>query len=484
MIAVFRLAFGCATMLCLSSCAPARVNAPSPHSRGSRTTAADSVGVWLTTGDRWALLAKQRPLLFATGSSDNPVIIVDDTKSYQTMDGFGYTLTGGSALVIDRLPAPARDALLHELFARTDTTLGISYLRISIGSSDLDAAPFSYDEMPAGSADTSLASFSIAPDRAHLIPTLKRILAVDPNIRLLGSPWSAPRWMKDNRSFIGGSLQPRYYAAYARYFVKYLQAMRAEGIDVAAITVQNEPLNPKNEPSLSMTAAQQAAFIKTYLGPALKRAGLATKILLYDHNADHPEYPISILDDPAAKAFVDGSAFHLYGGPIEALTRVHDAHADRNLYFTEQWTSSAGHFDGDLRWHVKNIIIGAPLNWSRTALEWNLASDEKFGPHTPGGCTQCLGAITIDSASGAVTRNVGYYIVGHASRFVTPGSVRIGSAVSGGAALANVAYRTPAGRHVLIVLNDGSATQRFDVAFEGRSVTHALGAGAVATYVW
>ncbi|MEO8564341.1 MAG: glycoside hydrolase family 30 beta sandwich domain-containing protein, partial [bacterium] len=283
---------------------------------------------------------------------------------------------------------------------------------------------------------------------------------------------------------VGGSLLPTYYQAYANYFVKYIQAMKAEGITIAAIAPQNEPLNPKNEPSLVMTSAQQATFIKGFLGPAIRSAGLATKILLYDHNADHPEYPIEILDDPVAKAFVDGSAFHLYDGPIEALTKVHDAHPDRNLYFTEQYTATSGQFGGDLRWHIKNIIVGAPANWSRTALEWNLASDERFGPHTPGGCTTCLGALTIDSATSRVTRNVAYYIVGHASRFVEPGSVRVGSSVSGGAALVNVAYRTPAGRYVLIVINDGSATQRFDVAFADRSVTHTLAVGAVATYRW
>ncbi|MEO8563870.1 MAG: glycoside hydrolase family 30 beta sandwich domain-containing protein, partial [bacterium] len=409
---------------------------------------------------------------------------VDDSKTFQTIDGFGYTLTGGSALVIDRLPVLARDALLHELFARSDTTLGVSYLRLSIGSSDLDAAPFTYDEVPAGQLDPSLASFSIDADRAHLIPVLKRILAINPRITLLSTPWSAPPWMKDNASYVGGSLLPTYYQAYANYFVKYIQAMKAEGITIAAIAPQNEPLNPKNEPSLVMTAAQQATFIKGYLGPALRSAGLTTKILVYDHNADHPEYPIAILDDPAAKAFVDGSAFHLYDGPIEALTKVHDAHPDRNLYFTEQYTATSGHFDGDLRWHIKNIIIGAPANWSRTALEWNLASDENFGPHTPGGCTTCLGALTIDSATAKVTRNVAYYIVGHASRFVEPGSVRIASFASDGDALVNVAYRAPSGQHVLIVMNDGPAALRFDIAFGGGRVTHTLAVGAVATYVW
>ena len=447
----------------------------------------DSVAVWMTTGDKSALLARQPTLAFGSVANAGPTITVDGATTYQTMAGFGYTLTGGSAYVINRMPAAARDALLRELFTRDVSSLGVSYLRLSIGASDLDAAPFTYDDVPAGQTDPTLAAFTIDAARADLIPVLKRILALNPGIELLATPWTAPRWMKDNGAYVGGSLRPANYAAYAQYFVKYIQAMKAEGITITAITVQNEPLHPGNNPSMLMTAAQQATFIRDHLGPALKAAGLGTKIFLYDHNADHPEYPLEILSDSAAKTFVDGSAFHLYGGPIEALTTVHDKHPDRNLYFTEQYTASNGNFAGDLRWHVKNLVVGAPRNWSRTVLEWNLANDERFGPHTDGGCTTCLGAVTIDSSSAAVTRNVAYYIVGHLSRFVDPGSVRVASTLEGGSkttSLPNVAFRTPAGRYVLVVLNDGNTTQTFNVGFAGRRVAHSLGAGSVATYVW
>jgi glucosylceramidase len=449
--------------------------------------AGDTVAVWMTTGNKSALLARQPTLTFASGSNRNPTITVNGATTFQTIDGFGYTLTGGSAIVIDRMPAAQRDALLRELFTRDYASLGVSYLRLSIGASDLDPAPYTYDEVPAGQTDPTLAQFSIAPAQADLVPVLKQILAINPNVPIIATPWTAPRWMKDNGSYVGGSLLPAYYSAYAQYFVKYLQAMQAQGITISAITPQNEPLNPNNEPSLVMTAAQQAAFIEGYLGPALRAAGLATKIVVYDHNADHPEYATSIMDDAAANAYVDGSAFHLYAGSIDALTAVHDAHPDRNLYFTEQYTASTGSFAGDLRWHIRNIIVGAPANWSRTALEWNLANDEHFGPHTAGGCTSCLGAVTIDSATSAVTRNVAYYVVGHASRFVDPGSVRVASTVSGGSkttSLPNVAFRTPAGRYVLIVLNDGRTTQAFNISYGGRIVTHTLSVGSVATYVW
>lgn len=469
------------------SCGGAGAQAPDPPpSVEPAVTTSDTVSVWLTAPDRSALLAHRSPIGFSpnTGANTGPTITVDGAQTYQTMDGFGFALTGSSALVIHRMPDAARAPLLRELFGRDDASLGISYLRLTIGASDLSPASFTYDEVPAGQTDTALASFSIAAEQAHLVPLLKEILAINPNVTLLGSPWTAPRWMKDNASYIGGSLLPQYYQAYANYFVKYIQAMKAEGITIAAITPQNEPLNPSNEPSLVMTAAQQAQFIKCCLGPALRAAGLSTKIFVYDHNADHPEYARAILDDPAASAFVDGSAFHLYAGPVEALTAVHDAHPEKNLYFTEQYTPSNGQFAGDLRWHLRNIIIGAPANWARVALEWNLANDEKFGPHTPGGCTTCLGAVTIDSASSNVTRNVGYYILGHASRFVPPGSVRVASTLSGATGLFQVAYRTPAGRYVLVVLNDGNAPQQLNIVYSGKRAAHILGVGEAATYVW
>ena len=296
----------------------------------------------------------------------------------------------------------------------------------------------------------------------------------------MGSPWSAPVWMKDNGSSIGGSLKPEYYNVYAQYFVKYIQAMKAQGITIDAVTIQNEPQHGGNNPSMLMSAPQQATFIKGSLGPAFQAASVATKIIIWDHNCDNPSYPISILNDPAAKAFIDGSAFHLYAGDISALSVVRDAHPDKNLYFTEQWTSSTGNFDGDLKWHLKNVIIGSMRNHSKVALEWNLANDPSFGPHTAGGCTQCKGAVTV-SGSG-VAKNVAYYIVAHASKFVPTGSVRIGSSMSG--TLANVAFKTPAGKKVLIVLNEGNTPQSFNIHYKNKWATTSLNAGAVSTYVW
>ncbi|WP_235954139.1 glycoside hydrolase family 30 protein [Limnovirga soli] len=435
---------------------------------------------WVTTGNQTALLQKHTDIYFGTTANNFPFIDVDSTKTFQTIDGFGFTLTGGSAAVINSLNAADKAALLQELFATTgNTAIGISYLRISIGASDLNATVFSYDDMPAGQTDETMAHFSLANDATDLIPLLKEILAINPAIKIIATPWSAPVWMKDNGSTTGGSLLPAYYAAYASYFVKYIQAMQAQGIGITAVTPQNEPLNPNNNPSLYMTALQQAAFIKNNLGPAFQQAGISTKIVAYDHNCDVAAYPLAVLADAAANAYTDGSAFHLYAGDISALSSVHNSYPDKNIYFTEQYTASSGDFGGDLNWHIKNVVIGSMRNWSRNALEWNLANDAAYGPHTPGGCTTCKGALTIN---GNVTRNVAYYIIAHASKFVPAGSVRIESTISGN--LNNVAFLTPAGKKVLLVQNTGSEVASFNIRYKSSWVPTTLAGGAVATYTW
>ena len=445
--------------------------------------AAKSTGVsaWLTTGDKSALFQPQaRQLAFGTATNASPTIEVDERQQFQTIDGFGYCLTGGSAQLLHQMGTAERAQLLRELFATDGNNIGVSYLRVSIGASDLDDRVFSYDDLPAGQTDPELARFSLAPDQPHLLPVLREILAVNPAIKIMGSPWSPPTWMKTNGESKGGSLKPEFYDAYARYFVKYIQGMKEAGVRIDAVTVQNEPLHPGNNPSLLMQAAEQAAFIKKSLGPAFRAAKLDTKIIVYDHNADRPDYPLAILNDPEAAQYVDGSAFHLYAGPIEALSQVHDAHPKKNIYFTEEWVGSKSKFDENLRWHVKNLIIGATRNWSRTVLEWNLAADPQQNPHTPGGCTECLGALTL--AGNTVTRNEAYYIIAHASKFARPGSVRIASTLPD--KLPNVAFRAPGGQRVLVVLNDGAGPQTFNISHKGRQVAASLPSGAVGTYVW
>jgi glucosylceramidase len=470
----------CVAVLAAVLCSACGTPSKDVDTKANPADTSSKQGFWLTTGDKSALLSRQNVnLTFGDASAQGQTIEVDDQQQFQSIDGFGYTLTGGSATLINSLPEKEKDDLLQELFSNQGNGIGVNYLRISIGASDLSATTFSYNDLPAGQTDVNQEKFSISKEMTDLIPVLKKIVTINPELKILGSPWSPPVWMKDNNSFKGGSLKPEYYQSYATYFVKYIRAMQEQGIVIDAITIQNEPLHPGNVPSLYMTAKAQGTFIKTALGPLFKKEGIKTKIILYDHNADKPEYPISILDDPEAKQYVDGSAFHLYGGTIDALSKVHDAHPDKNLYFTEQWVGGPGNFAEDLKWHVSTLIIGATRNWSKNVLEWNLAADPTYGPHTDGGCVTCLGALTIGPG---ISRNVAYYVIGHASKFVPTGSHRIAS--NNLSTLPNVAFKTPAGKTVLIVTNTGTAEQEFSIKNKGKYQKINLAAGAVATLVW
>lgn len=366
-------------------------------------------------------------------------ITVHPEQSFQSIDGFGFTLTGGSAQLIQQLEPTKKAALLQELFGPN----GISVLRIGVGATDLDATVFSYEDKPK--------KFSLEPSKADLIPVLQQIIAINPAIKLMATPWSPPTWMKDNGESKGGSLLEKHYITYANYLANYIQAMEKEGIPIWALTPQNEPLHPGNNPSMYMSSQMQANFIKTALGPVFKKRKITTKIIVYDHNCDHPEYAIDLLNDADAKQYVSGSAFHLYNGDISALSKVKAAHPDKDLYFTEQWTGYKGDFTGDFMWHVKNVILGAVNNHAKTAIEWNLANDPSYGPYTPGGCTECLGALTISGQD--ITRNQSYYIVMQAARFVPAGSIRLGIDVPEGIQAA--AFKRPDGKTVLLVQNEG-----------------------------
>jgi glucosylceramidase len=430
---------------------------------------------WVTKLDKSKLLEKQKQtVVFSKNNENLPTIFVDDSKSFQTIDGFGYTLTSGSATLINQLKD--KNKLLDELFGKAENSIGVNYLRVSVGASDLSDHAYSYSE----SKDLNLKNFSLKEDEKDLIPVLKEIIKINPKIKILASPWSPPSWMKSNNNSMGGNLLPEYYQVYANYLMKYIKEMKKHGIVIDALTIQNEPLHPGNNPSLLMLPNEQANFIKHNLGPTFLKNGIKTKIIIYDHNADRPDYPISILNDPAARKFIDGSAFHLYGGSVETIGEVHEAHPDKNLYFTEQWIGHPSNFGGDLAWHIKNLIIGATRNWCKTVLEWNLAINPQMNPHTEGGCTACLGAITIDKDK--IERNAAYYIIGHASKFVPTNSKRIASNTVFN--LQNVAFKTPEGKTVLIVINDSDKGIEFLIGSKGKMARETIEGSCVVSYVW
>lgn len=445
---------------------------------------AQTVSLWMTTGDKAKLLQPQTALNFvpSTGSAST-TITLDEGATYQTIDGFGASMTGSSAYLLNqKLTAAQRDALLNELFTGAGIRLG--FLRHSMGASDFSAyGNYTYDDRPAGQTDPSLASFGLGADLTDVVPMLQAARGKNGGLKIMGTPWTAPTWMKEvNTQWNGGWLSTAWYQTYANYFVKYVQAMQAQGLPVYAVTLQNEPLYAAPYVSMRMDAGNQAAFLKNNLGPAFQNAGLSTKLIVYDHNWDHPEYPNNVFADAAAAQYAAGSAFHGYGGAVSQQTTTHNAYPAKDIWFTEISGSVNGSFAGDLKWHLSNIIIGTTRHWAKSALEWNLALDQNNGP-TNGGCADCRGVVTINNATGAVTRNPEYYALGHASKFVDAGAVRIGSnSVAGG--IENVAFRNPDGSRVLIALNNSSAAQTFKVVWSGQSFLYTLPAGAVATYKW
>ena len=440
-----------------------------------------SIESWISLPKSKQMFQKMPNIAWDASNNRNQTVPIklNLTTFDQTIDGFGYTLTGGSAHLIQALNKAKKKELLEELFGNKPGQINLSVLRISIGSSDMDEKVFSYDDVPTGKEDYSLQLFSLQEEQKALIPLLKEILAINPQIKLFATPWSPPTWMKDNQDSKGGKLLLKYYNVYARYFVRYIQEMKKLGITIHAITPQNEPLHPGNNPSLLMTAEDQLVFIRDYLGPQFQKNSISTKIICYDHNCDKPEYPITILNDSKARKYIDGSAFHLYNGDISALAQVRTKHPDKNLYFTEQWTGVKGDFYGDFMWHIKNVVIGALNQGAKTALEWNLANDKNLGPHSPGGCTECLGAITIDNG---IKRNVAYYIMAQASSFIPAGSKRI--KINSLAHLPMVAILRPDKKICLLVQNEGPEKQKLPIQYLNKTVDLDIPGSSVSTFLF
>jgi glucosylceramidase len=465
---------------------------------------------WITNPDRSALFERQPDNISFSERNNGrgSTIVVDDLQQMQTIDGFGFALTGGSAELLMKMSSGERAKILKELFAWDDENIGVSYIRLSIGASDLNSFVFSYDDLKKGETDFELKKFSLAQDNNDVIPVMKEILAINPEIKILGSPWSAPAWMKTNNDVRGGRLKPECYGVYALYFVKYVQAMKNTGIVIDAITIQNEPVNSRNTPSMTWFEDEQAEFIKNNLGPAFEKAGIKTRIILFDHNGDRPDFPLSMLNDPEVAKYADGSGFHNYVGDVAtALSLMHSARPDKNLYFTEQMVvERPGSPEISIVNPVKNLILRTTQNWSKNVILWNLAADPLNDPHTDnGGCSMCQGAITINGDT--VTRNIAFYTVAHASKFVRPGSVRIASTNRGDKTvglyedeqrpgvfrtainenmeiLPNVAFRTPDGKIVLVVVNDTFSANSFTIQWNGKFAGVRLKPGAVGTYVW
>ncbi|WP_296952313.1 glycoside hydrolase family 30 beta sandwich domain-containing protein [uncultured Massilia sp.] len=448
-----------------------------------------TVQAWVTTGDRARLLAHEADTRFdaaaAGAPTAGPSIDIDPAKSYQQMAGFGAAITDATGWLVQQKMAPAqRDALLRELFGRQGEGIGLSFTRLTIGASDFSRAHYTFDDVPRGQQDPALARFSLDPQRATVLPTVKAALAINPQLKVMASPWSAPAWMKSGDSLVKGSLKPDAYDAFARYLSRYVGDMKKEGVPIFALTLQNEPhFEPDDYPGMRVEPAQRAAFIGGHLGPRLAADHPGTLLFDWDHNWDEPESPAIVLSDPKAARFVSGIAWHCYAGDVRAQGRLHDRFPDKDTWFTE---CSGGGWATDwaknLMYFTRTLVIDTTRNWARGVLFWNLALDEKDGPFL-GGCKNCRGVVTIDSRSGAVTRNVEYYALAHASRFVLPGARRVESH-SADKDLANVAFRNPDGSLALLVANAADGERAFSVRVGGQAFRYRLPASSVATFTW
>lgn len=457
----------------------------------ARTSAAgEPVAVWLTTADQSHRLQPQPSLSFGTTGGYTPLTIgVNEATTYQQMEGFGGAFTDSAAwLVGTQLTAAQRDDLMTKLFDPTNG-IDLNFLRQPIGASDFSLSDYTYDDMPWGLSDPTLSHFSINHDLTYIIPLLKQALQIDPTLKIMATPWSPPAWMKTSDSLIGGTLNPADEEALAQYIVKFIQAYQAQGVPIYAVSPQNEPtFMPPATPGMTMTAPMEASLIVAHLGPDLAAAGLNTKIFASDVPWWDWAYALTVLNDPTARPYIAGTAFHCYNLGPGVQSIVHYFFPNKGIYFTEcaRGLLTPTPFAAALAYDMDNLIIGATRNWASTVIKWNVALDQNSGP---GWCSlfwlrDCYGLVTVDTSTRTVTYNEDYYALGHISKFVVPGAYRIDTNSFGSGNLEDVAFKNPDGSKALIVFNGAPVAKTFVVQWGAQSFSYALPAGAAATFTW
>ncbi|MFJ8915412.1 ricin-type beta-trefoil lectin domain protein [Amycolatopsis sp. NPDC102389] len=444
------------------------------------TTTNDSRGVNVTRG-----LQQQSPVNFAAGTgTGQQTITVDENTTYQQFEGAGASFTDTAAWLMKgsgALSQATRDETMRKLFDPV-SGIGVNFIRNPLGSSDLARFSYSFDDLPAGQTDPSLAKFSIGHDLDSILPLTKQAREINPATKVMASPWSAPPWMKDNGDFKLGWLKAEYYPAYAQYFVKYIQAYQAQGVPIHYVSVQNEPTCCASYPSMNWNGAGLQYFTKTNLLPALK--GLSTKVLALDWNWDkYAEFGAPTMDDASIRTDPNfgGMAWHGYGGDVAQQTAVHNQYPNVPAYSTEH---SGGTWVSHQQAEDMANIVDYTRNWSKSFVKWSLAVDQNMGPHN-GGCGTCTGLITVhngDSRHGQVDYTVEYYTMGHLTKFVKPGAYRISS--NDNSAVRNVAWKNPDGSKALIAYNTSGTSQNVRVNWGGQSFTYTLPASTSATFTW
>ncbi len=459
-------------------------------------TPAGDVSIYVTTANLSHDLARQA-VDFGTSSNMSPnTIRLDPAQRYQTMDGFGTAVTGSASYNLMQMDAADRKKFLTETFSETEG-YGHSYVRVAIGCSDFSLSEYSLCDLP------GMENFALQSEELdYVIPVLKEILAINPSIKVMGSPWTPPQWMKVNNltdmqpfhSWTSGHLNPLHYEDYGLYFVKWIQAMEAHGIPIYSITPQNEPLNRGNSASLFMGWDEQQAFIKTGLAPQMRAAGLETKVYVFDHNynydnmAEQTDYPIKVYQDPEVADFVAGAAYHNYGGNRQELLDIQQQRPDKELVFTE--TSIGTWNDGRnlavrLMEDMEEVALGTVNNWSRGVIVWNLMLDDNRGPNRDGGCQTCYGAVDIESADyKTIKRNSHYYIVSHLSSVVKPGATRIGTSGYTASGVTYAAFENTDGTFATVLLNNTNEAKRIAIDDGTKHFTYEVPAKSVVSYRW
>lgn len=449
-----------------------------------------SARVWQTAPDEGLYLTLTATPAFGTAVGEpDTTVRLNPAVTYQTIAGFGASMTEASAWSLDQLTLVEKERALDLLFDR-EKGIGISLLRQPLGASDFALSIYSYDDQPEGAVDPALLGFTLERDRRSILPLLKAAQARNPELTLMGSPWSPPAWMKTGGSMIGaqgGVLGPEFYTAYAEYFARWIEGYQAEGQTIVAVTPQNEPqYGPKDYPGMVWESEDIGVFVRDHLGPLLQKRAPGVKILGWDHNWDKLTPARMLLGDETMAPWFAGTAWHHYGGGPEAMSAIREDYPDKEIWFTEggsgRWiagNSFTGKFKAGMVEQVRIL-----KNWSRSMVWWNLALDQNHGPTVmPNNAND--GLLSVDTRTGTLTtrHEAGYYALGHLSKFIRPGAVRVGLDTDNGD-LEAVAFRNPDGTCVVVAANRYSSTQTLRVVAEGGWVDVDLPGDSGATIVW
>lgn len=434
-------------------------------------------------------MVPQTATLFTDTTAGTNNIIVDEAQQYQTVEGFGAAVTDSAAYLLEQVePSSSQSSTLSDLFTRAGNGIGLSFMRVPVGATDIARSVYSFDDMPAGQTDPTLANFSIDHDQAYILPLIQQIKALNPQMKLLATPWSPPGWMKSTDSMNSGTLLTTAYTPFANYLVKYLQAYQAAGVTYDYLTIENEPLNQTTSyPSMYMDAPTELTVLRDYLLPALTTANLTTRLFVYDHNWDTPSYPETVLADPTVMAspLVAGTAWHGYAGAPGAQQLVQNMFPAMGTWETEH---SGGTWQTDQFTTDFLEITQVMRNSAKSFVKWSLALDQTLGPNLTelntglGGCATCTPIVTVNSTTGAVTKDVEYHTLGHYSKYVQQGAKRIYS--SNNSSIVSVAFINPDNSKALIAFNNSSTSQSVQVQWGTQSFSYTLPSLAAATFTW